>query len=84
MTVTEAAARAGVSATIIKRWLDRGDLLGEKHGKSWTIDAKSLELYLGKPRLNGRPRKLTSGESAGGIHSQDPPAPDSAGSPDER
>jgi len=82
VTVTEAAARAGVSATIIKRWLDRGDLRGEEHGKSWTIDAESLELHLGKPRLNGRPRKLTSGgESAAGIRQQDLPAPDSAGSP---
>lgn len=58
MTVKDAARRAGVSATIIKRWLARGDVAGEKTDGGWEVDMLSLERWLkNRPRLRGRPRK---------------------------
>lgn len=57
MTTTAAAQRAGVSDTIIKRWLKRGDVQGRKERGWWTVDEASLEAYLARPRTTGRPLK---------------------------
>ena len=57
MTVFEASQKAGVSDTVIKRWLKRGDVRGRKEHGQWTVEAASLDAYLNKPRLRGRPRK---------------------------
>ncbi len=56
MTTKEAATKAGVTETLVKRWLKRGDVLGTKTGRSWDVDAESLRVFLGKPRLRGTPR----------------------------
>jgi transposase len=58
MTVKDAARRAGVSATIVKRWLARGDVAGEKRDTGWEVDMLSLERWLKeRPKLKGRPKK---------------------------
>jgi len=50
MTVTEAAARWGLSKTCIRRLLADGRVGGRKLGPLWVVDEGSLRLYLANQR----------------------------------
>ena len=53
MTIKEAAQKAGVSETVVKRWCAEGRVNSTKVGRSWEVDAASLEEYLRQP-VRGR------------------------------
>ena len=53
MTIKEAATRAGVSETVVKRWCADGRVRCTKAGRSWVVETTSLEEYLRQP-VTGR------------------------------
>lgn len=59
MTTKEAAALAGVSETIIKRWCAEGRVTATKTGRSWDIDPESLAECAAQPRAGRGPDKGT-------------------------
>jgi excisionase family DNA binding protein len=66
MRVVEAAEQAGVSETVIKRWLIAGRVAGYKKGKTWHVDADSLSAFLAVPRQVGKPRRTVTPSSLDG------------------
>ena len=58
ISVTEAARLAGVSGTVIRRWILRGNVLARKPtGQTcgWQVDRVSLAAYAAVPRKRGCP-----------------------------
>lgn len=58
LTVKEAADRAGVSDSYMRRLLARGTVNGVQRGLQWMIDPASLRQYIeGRTRKPGRKKK---------------------------
>lgn len=55
VTVADAAQRLGVDASRIRQMLRRGDLAGERLGRTWIVDASELARLAQRSRPAGRP-----------------------------
>ena len=58
ITVTQAAAIAGVKPAWLRRQVLRGNIKGEKlTDRMWLVDEDSLREWMSKPKSVGRPKK---------------------------
>lgn len=55
LTTTEAATRLGVTRDSVVKWIQKGHLKAEKHGRDYVVQASDLEQFERRPV--GRPRK---------------------------
>lgn len=58
LSVSDAAAKLGVSRQRVRALLASGQLEGEKFGRAWVVDETSLARWMGESHHPGRPKKV--------------------------
>ena len=51
LSVSEAAPKLGVSERRVRQMLERGDMEGQRVGRSWIIDSKAIEGVRRRPEV---------------------------------
>ena len=59
LSVSEAAPKLGVSERRVRQMLERGDMEGQRVGRSWIIDSKAIDGVRRRPEV-GRPWKAVA------------------------
>lgn len=67
--LSEAAASAGLSETLIRRWVSTGRVAGIQVSRKWFVDEASLRAHLALPRERGRPVKAKPADVIGDLAS---------------
>ncbi|MEK7410000.1 MAG: helix-turn-helix domain-containing protein, partial [Actinomycetota bacterium] len=54
LSVSEAAPRLGISDRRVRQMLERGEMKGQRVGRSWVIDSKVIERVRRRPEVGRR------------------------------
>ena len=58
LSVADASARHGLAVSRLRQLVAEGIIKGQKYGKTWVLDERSLKTYLAKDRRPGpKPKK---------------------------